>query len=78
MATDNPDLRVLSYAPGPLDTDMLKTGMAISCSEKVRSTYKNLYDTKTILSCEQSSEKFCALLEKNDYENGAHVDYYDF
>lgn len=70
VAHENAAIKVLNYAPGPLRTDMLET---------VRSQgyLAELFKDGSILTPEQSAKKMVLLLERNTYENGAHVDYFE-
>lgn len=63
-------LRVLNYAPGPLETDMareLQTNAGVA--ESVRPT--KLLDPLV------SARVLMRLLDENSFVNGAHLDYYD-
>jgi len=70
VAHENPNIRVLNYAPGPLKTDMLET---------VRSQghLAEFFKDGNILVPEQSAKKMIVLLERNVYENGIHMDYFE-
>jgi sepiapterin reductase len=67
---ESPRLRVLNYAPGPLQTDMareLQTNAAVADAVRPFSLLDPL-DTARIL---------MQLLEDDTFVNGAHVDYFD-
>lgn len=66
VGAEEPDVRLLSYSPGPCDTDMLK-----SIPEKYR--LKKI----TILTVEESIRKMVTVLREDKYKNGAIVDYFD-
>ena len=73
---ENPNfLKVLNYAPGPLETSM---------TEDIKSS-QGLYETDLqssfretqMLDPEDSARKLIRLLDANDFESGSHVDYFD-
>jgi sepiapterin reductase len=66
----NRAIRVLNYAPGPLDTDMFD---ALQKDSLVSETFQQLVPLTPAL----SAEKLLKLLAANDFADGAHVDYYD-
>ena len=68
-------LKILNYAPGPLDTSMTDV---IKASEGLHET--NLQDSfrKTqMLDPKDSAMKLIQLLQTNDFETGSHIDYFD-
>lgn len=71
IALENPDVRCLNYAPGPLETDMAQILRSDSHLTDFFQKKENL------LTPEVSAEKLMSLLQKDEYENGSHVDYYD-
>ena len=77
LATENPDVRVLNYSPGPLDTDMFELITREAYSEEVRKAFLETRSSGKLLSCEASVRKLVGLLEENNFENAATVDYYD-
>jgi len=74
---ENPDVNVLNYAPGPVDTDMFH----ILCNSVTNLTEKQklceIRDKKIMLSPEQTSNKLVEILKAHKYKSAAHVDYYD-
>ncbi|KAK3587812.1 hypothetical protein CHS0354_019678 [Potamilus streckersoni] len=77
LAVEDAETRVLNYAPGPLDTDMQVRCREDSKDSKIRQTFIDMKAEGKLLSCEESVEKLIVLLEKNTFESGAHVDFYD-
>lgn len=63
-------IRVLNYAPGPLETDMFDTLRTDSLVSKAFQKIDPLTTT-------QSAVKLMKLLAEDSYADGAHVDYYD-
>jgi NAD(P)-dependent dehydrogenase (short-subunit alcohol dehydrogenase family) len=85
-------IRVLNYAPGPLRTDMTTQlqNHASALHPSIRSFYeetcrnqhrdKNTNDeeaSSSLIDPADSANVLLKLLWKDDYTNGAHVDYYD-
>uniref|UniRef100_A0A4Y0AV78 Sepiapterin reductase n=2 Tax=Anopheles funestus TaxID=62324 RepID=A0A4Y0AV78_ANOFN len=68
---------VLNYSPGPVDTDMTVDLQANSNAPEIRDYFKNLRDTTTILTTEQTTAKFLHILQNGLFKSGDHVDYYD-
>jgi NAD(P)-dependent dehydrogenase (short-subunit alcohol dehydrogenase family) len=69
---DGGGVTVLSYSPGPVETDML---------DQVRSeslpVTKEMITGWTVLTAEQTVAKLTEVLEKGLFENGGRVDYFD-
>ncbi|XP_052892721.1 sepiapterin reductase-like [Anopheles moucheti] len=68
---------VLNYSPGPVDTEMTVDLQANSNAPEIRDYFKNLRDTTTILTTEQTTAKFLHILQNGLFKSGDHVDYYD-
>ncbi|XP_066516649.1 sepiapterin reductase a [Hoplias malabaricus] len=77
LAEEEPELRVLSYAPGPLDTDMQLQARTSSAEPKMRDTFADMHSQGRLLSCEESVAKLIKVLLEDDYPSGAHLDFYD-
>nr|XP_028600391.1 sepiapterin reductase [Podarcis muralis] len=77
LAAEEPDIRVLSYAPGPLDTDMQEEARTRSGNLELRKTFLHMKEHGELLDCDISSQKLLDLLLANTFESGAHVDFYD-
>jgi len=61
-------------AQGPLETDMVKE--IRTNLDKVDRSLRKAY-TKVQLNPLDSARKIFSLLERDDFESGSHVDYYD-
>ncbi|XP_052867205.1 sepiapterin reductase-like [Anopheles cruzii] len=70
-------VKVLNYSPGPVDTEMTVDIQTRSGAPGIREYFKNLRDTTTILTTEQTTAKFLHILENGLFKSGEHVDYYD-
>ncbi|CAG14282.1 unnamed protein product, partial [Tetraodon nigroviridis] len=77
LAAEEPELRVLSYAPGPLDTDMFSAARATTADPGLRRTFSDMSAQGRVLTPEQSCSKLMELLLEDTYQSGAHVDFYD-
>lgn len=76
MSKEEPDIRVLNYAPGPLDTDMQR--QCRECKDPgLRKVCIEMAETGNLLTCEESVTKLIKLLEENTFPSGKHIDYYD-
>jgi sepiapterin reductase len=65
--------KMLNYAPGPLETDMvIEIRLAPALDAGLKPNYQ-----KQLLDPKDSAKKLMRLLLINDFENGAHIDYYD-
>ncbi|XP_029299876.1 sepiapterin reductase a isoform X2 [Cottoperca gobio] len=77
LAEEEPDLRVLSYSPGPLDTDMQKVARSRTADPSIRKSFSDMFAQGQLLTCEASCAKLMKLLLEDSYTSGAHVDVYD-
>ncbi|XP_068190906.1 sepiapterin reductase-like [Antennarius striatus] len=77
LAEEDPDLRVLNYAPGPLDTAMMRDAISTAADPTIKKTYGDMHAKGEILTCEASCTKLIKLLLEDTYKSGAHVDFYD-
>ncbi|XP_039615001.1 sepiapterin reductase-like [Polypterus senegalus] len=77
LAEENPDIRVLNYAPGPLDTEMQVAARSQSGDSELRETCARLHESGQLISCSQSTSKLVHLLLKDQFKSGCHIDFYD-
>ncbi|XP_024619760.1 sepiapterin reductase [Neophocaena asiaeorientalis asiaeorientalis] len=77
LAAEEPSVRVLSYAPGPLDTDMQQLARETSVDPDLRKRLQDLKTKGELVDCRISAQKLLNLLQKDKFESGAHVDFYD-
>eukprot|EP00658_Telonema_sp_P-2_P066826 TRINITY_DN55790_c0_g1_i2.p1 TRINITY_DN55790_c0_g1~~TRINITY_DN55790_c0_g1_i2.p1 ORF type:complete len:262 (+),score=52.68 TRINITY_DN55790_c0_g1_i2:232-1017(+) len=71
------EVRVLNYAPGPLDTDMQAEIREAMPDVPLRDTFSEMHRDGKLVASEQSAHVLGQLLQTGEFENGAHVDYYD-
>lgn len=76
MALEEPDVKILSYDPGLVNTD-LYTGLQSSTDTEMRMLAKNLSGQPFFLSPQQSAETLCNVLEEDKYESGSIVRAYE-
>ncbi|XP_072761740.1 sepiapterin reductase [Anoplolepis gracilipes] len=77
FALENPDVNVLSYSPGPVETDMYQTVVTTLADPKTKNDLKRLRETKTALTTEQTVNRLVEVLKEHKYNAGDHVDYFD-
>jgi len=77
--SDNNNIKILNYAPGPLETDMVEQ---IRSAPQLDPTLKPHYQKK-LVDPDDSAQVLVSLLlpttydKKNQFASGSHVDYYD-
>ncbi|XP_034048732.1 sepiapterin reductase a [Thalassophryne amazonica] len=77
LAEEQPNVRVLNYAPGPLDTDMLSQAKERTADPDLQRLISDLYANGQVLTCDTSCSKLLKLLLDDGYTSGAHVDFFD-
>ncbi|KAM6072107.1 sepiapterin reductase [Theristicus caerulescens] len=77
LALEEPDVRVLNYAPGPLDTDMQLLARTKTGDPEMRQYFQSLQESGQLIDCTVSAQKLLNLLEEDTFSSGAHVDFYD-
>lgn len=77
LAKEEPDLLILNYSPGPVDTDMFNGIITDAESEEMRKQFAEMKEKKQVLTPEQTVGRLLELLEKQDFESGDIVDYFD-
>ncbi|CAI5739563.1 unnamed protein product [Peronospora destructor] len=71
-------VRVLQYSPGPMDTEMQKRIRESPLVDpELRKQFADMKAQGTLISPAQSSERGVTLAISEEFETGAHVDYYD-
>ncbi|KFQ24701.1 Sepiapterin reductase, partial [Mesitornis unicolor] len=77
LALEEPDVRVLNYAPGPLDTDMQLLARTKTADPEMRQYFQSLQESGQLIDCTVSAQKLLRLLEEDTFSSGAHVDFYN-
>ncbi|XP_028131948.1 sepiapterin reductase [Diabrotica virgifera virgifera] len=76
LALEEPNIIVLNYSPGPVDTDMFNSIAETAQSEEVRQSFKDVKNS-TVLTTDKTVNRMLDVLEKGDYKSGDTVDFYD-
>jgi len=71
LAKEEPSIRVLNYAPGPVETNMLNQLRVETWNPEMKD------NTSGALTPETTCFRLIQLLAENKYPSGAHVDYFD-
>ncbi|KAG7499552.1 sepiapterin reductase [Solea senegalensis] len=77
LAEEEPDVRVLNYAPGPMDTDIYASAKSRTADPNIRRSFTAMWDQGQVLTCDESCTKLMKLLLDDSYVSGAHIDVYD-
>jgi len=81
MAVEEVDTwTVMNYAPGPLDTKMIKDLLDDQGTHaNIRSAFENMKKSNSLLTPEQSAKRMIEILNKpkGAFKSGDHVDYFD-
>ncbi|KAL6431612.1 hypothetical protein ACFW04_007278 [Cataglyphis niger] len=77
FALENPDVNVLNYSPGIVDTDMLQTMCETIPNPEIKKELEHLQETNTVLTTEQTVNRLVEILKEHKYKAGDHVDYYN-
>ncbi|XP_072289397.1 sepiapterin reductase b [Eucyclogobius newberryi] len=65
LAKEEPDVKVLSYSPGPMDTEMQVE------------IFKQTGIRRKLMPCQEPGAKLLKLVLDSDFSSGAHLDYFD-
>ncbi|XP_028131947.2 sepiapterin reductase-like [Diabrotica virgifera virgifera] len=76
LALEEPNIIVLNYSPGPVDTDMFHYIAETAQSEDLRQSFNDIKNT-IILTTIKTVNRMLNVLEKGDYKSGDTVDFYD-
>ncbi|XP_017592882.1 PREDICTED: sepiapterin reductase, partial [Corvus brachyrhynchos] len=77
LALEEPGVRVLNYAPGPLDTDMQLLARTKTGDPGMRQHFQRLQENGQLIESSVSAQKLLQLLQEDSFPSGAHVDFYD-
>lgn len=76
LADEQPEVLVMNYSPGPVETDMSANVQATTSDPSVKEFFEGIRANNTILTTGQTTAKFIEILEKGEYKSGDHVGYY--
>ncbi|XP_019408917.1 PREDICTED: sepiapterin reductase, partial [Crocodylus porosus] len=77
LALEEPDVRVLNYAPGPLDTDMQELARTKTGDAELRQFFFDHKESGQLLDCSVSAQKLVTLLLDDTFSSGVHIDFYE-
>ncbi|XP_014296148.1 sepiapterin reductase [Microplitis demolitor] len=77
FAHEFPEVNVLNYSPGPVETDMLKTIAETAADNNLRTTMSNTRKERKQLTTDQTVDRLIGILKEQKYKSGDHVDYFD-
>lgn len=77
LADEEPEIVVLNYSPGPVETDMSANVQATTSDPTMKEFFIGIRANNTILTTSQTTSRFIEILEKGNYKSGDHIDYYD-
>ncbi|XP_065058929.1 sepiapterin reductase-like [Rhopilema esculentum] len=78
LACEETEIRVLNYAPGPMETAMSMNIQQNCGNEASREFFKAMREKNSIIQPDTSADKLVRILRKNEYKSGDHIDFYDF
>jgi len=70
-------IRVLNYAPGPLDTDMQREIRETMPNVGLKAQFEQMHQNGALVSSDASAQKLIKLLEAGEWKNGNHIDFFD-
>ncbi|XP_017877482.1 sepiapterin reductase [Ceratina calcarata] len=77
FALENPQINVLNYSPGPVETDMYQEVCNELADKEAREQFNAMRTERTVLTCEQTVNRLLTVLKEQKYTSGDHVDYFD-
>jgi len=77
LALEESDIQVLSWAPGPVETEMYEEASKETADDDLRNIFAQSREKGTVLSVDQTVSKLVEVLKGKQYTKGEHVDYFD-
>ncbi|KAE9550017.1 hypothetical protein FO519_006767 [Halicephalobus sp. NKZ332] len=81
FALEAPTVRVLSYSPGPVETDMVNEVYNMTYDDGLREKFTpgapSSTEHRTRLTPMETVSKLIGIIDKNDFESGSRIDYFD-
>lgn len=71
------DVRTLSWAPGPMDTQMMKEILTTCPDDEVLKQFQEMEKQDRLVKLLDSAEKLMKLLKEDSFQNAAHIDFFD-
>ncbi|KAI8870334.1 NAD(P)-binding protein [Ramicandelaber brevisporus] len=73
----DPRVKSLSYAPGPLDNEMQRSVRETIGDQEQKGIYSSMHSEGNLVPMSKSAGKLIAILQRNEYASGEHIDFYD-
>jgi len=77
LAEENPELDIINYSPGPVDTDMVSGLINQIQDEETRHSFVSMRSSKTLVTVGETTQKVIDLLTSRGYKSGDRFDYFD-
>jgi sepiapterin reductase len=77
IGEEYPTVRVLNYAPGPMETQMQRVLREQLPESQMRTSMVEMFQNGQLVCKDDSARVLISVLDKNTFETGAHIDYYD-
>lgn len=77
LADEKKHVKVLNYAPGPVETSMIDYVLAEAVNENLRDVFTSFRNQNTLLKPEVTAKKCMRVLKLSKFAPGEHVDYFD-
>ena len=77
LAIEYPDVRMLSYSPGPCDTDMFQIARNGAGFPPTKASFEDLVRNNMVLPVTKSIGKLVRIIKDDDFKNAAIIDYFD-
>ncbi|CAO0789543.1 unnamed protein product [Mucor circinelloides] len=77
VTKEEPSIRTLSYAPGPLNNEMQQHVRETLGDQEQKQLYTKMADEGNLVDMKDSASRLYQLLAEDKFESGSHVDYYD-
>lgn len=76
LAVEEQDTVVLSYSPGPVDTDIITDFQKRTMNKELSDYFEQLKREKTILTTEKTAAKLIQVLQEFKFKSGDRADYF--
>ncbi|GAB1605610.1 sepiapterin reductase-like [Argonauta hians] len=77
LAAEEKEVRVLNYAPGPLDTAMQVEIRNRTWDQQVKREFTELSENSKLIHPEDTVDKLIKILSQDSYTSGDHIDFFD-
>ena len=77
LAEEKKDIKVLNYAPGPVETAMIDYVLEEAVNENLRNVFTSFREQGALLKSEVTAKKCMNILFSGKFSSGDHVDFFD-